>query len=154
MKNSVLLILALILIVAGFSGLILTNFSSLSFISPISKAQFKSEGERIFFTGSSSKRVIPFEGGPMWLRRMGGGCVSCHGEDGRGGIPVMMSNIVAPDITYDELRKEGMATDDIKKAIREGINEENETLSWIMPRWEMTDEELDAVIDFLKELSK
>lgn len=154
MKNSVLLILALVLIVAGFSGLIFTNLNSSFFLSPISAIRFKSEGERIFFTGSSSKRVIPFEGGPIWLRRMGGGCASCHGEDGRGGIPIMMSSIVAPDITYDELQKEGMTTDDIKKAIVEGIHEEDESLSWIMPRWKMNDEELDTVIDFLKELSK
>lgn len=154
MRSYSLLILALVLIVVGFSGLILTSISSPFSTSPVSRIRFKSEGERIFFTGSSSERVIPFEGGPMWLRRMGGGCVSCHGEDGRGGIPIMMSNILAPDITYAELRKEGMTAEDIKRAIREGIDEEGDKLSWIMPRWKMTDEELDQVIDFLKELSK
>ncbi len=55
--------------------------------------RFKSPGERIYYTGIGVNGYpIPFYGGPMWLRMHGGGCVSCHGVHGRGGVPVMMGD--------------------------------------------------------------
>lgn len=156
MKNKTLLIVAILFIAFGIIGLTVLSSGLIppSTLNLLPTIRFSSQGEQIFFTGTTSKRAIPFEGGPIWLRRMGGGCASCHGEDGRGGIPIMMYSEIAPDITYDELAKEEMTDEDIKKAIREGVDEKGESLSRIMPRWKMTDEELNAVINFLKKLSK
>jgi hypothetical protein len=49
-------------------------------------AQFRSNGERIYFTGTSDSGLpIRPAGGGMHLRMHGGGCATCHGADRRGG---------------------------------------------------------------------
>lgn len=46
-----------------------------------------SNGQRIYETDFNDKgRRIRFEGGPHWLLMHGGGCASCHGQHGEGGI--------------------------------------------------------------------
>ena len=64
----------------------------------------------------------------------------------------MMTSEEAPDIRYQSLKAEGMTDRDIKRAIRDGIDEEGNELSPIMPRWQMNDEELQAIIAYLKSL--
>jgi cytochrome c oxidase subunit II len=126
---------------------------------------YTSNGERIYFTGQS-------ETGPQITSQMQGmhrmqagrmACVDCHGSDGRGGtVRMMMSSFDAPDIRYSTLI-EGEHEDahgehppylneDIKRAITEGIDPAGEELDWIMPRWEMTDEQLNDVIAYMKTL--
>jgi mono/diheme cytochrome c family protein len=127
---------------------------------------YASNGETIYFTGANDRgQRIPFTGGPMWLSMRGGGCASCHGPDGRGGAPVMMSTEIPPDIRYHHLLEEehqeehekGEAhppyTDEtIKRAITEGVEPDGESLDWSMPRWSMSDEDLDDLLAFLKTL--
>ncbi len=68
------------------------------------RGRFQSIGEQIYYTGiGSSGYYIPFHGGPMWLRMHGGGCFSCHGIHGRGGVPVMMRTALPTDIRYKAL---------------------------------------------------
>jgi len=100
------------------------------------------------------------------MRNMGEkGCVNCHGIDGRGGFPLMMTSMVAPDITYDTLTSEehhhgdqteihegGYTDEDIKRATSQGIEPSGKKLSRIMPRWRMTEEELDELLAYLKNL--
>ena len=126
-----------------------------------------SNGERIYYTATSdSGSPISFSGGPQWLYMHGGSCVDCHGEDGRGGIVVMMSDVVAPDIRYDELTgihgEEGEGGDHeehppytdelIKIAINQGLGPDGESLDHIMPRWRMSEEDLDDLLAFLQTL--
>lgn len=114
-------------------------------------ANFESNGERIYFTGINDKgERIPFTGGPQWLVMHGGSCVNCHGRDGRGGIMPMMCSKEAPDIRYSSLAEE-MSEEEIKIAITKGEHE-GETLDWCMPRWQMSDKDLNDVIAYLKEL--
>jgi hypothetical protein len=55
-----------------------------------------SNGERIYFTGISSRTGrIEVQGGPLWLRTHGGGCVACHGTKGKGGIAFTDSSVSA-----------------------------------------------------------
>jgi cytochrome c oxidase subunit II len=124
-----------------------------------------SNGERIFFTGNS-------ETGPsitsqmQGMHRMSSGsmaCADCHGPDGRGGtVRMMMSSFEAPDIRYhtltgaehddDHAAHPPYTDEDIKRAITEGVDPSGEPLEWLMPRWEMTEEQLNDLIDFLKTL--
>ena len=130
--------------------------------------KFSSNGEQIYFTGTSSRGgVIPFEGGPMWLRMHGGGCASCHGSSGRGGAPVMMGTAIPPDIRYNSLtsgehhhHEEGEKgeenekyTDDlIKRAITRGLDPEGKPLDWTMPRYYMRDADFQDLLEYLKTL--
>lgn len=144
-------------------------------LSPFAE-QFKSNGERIYFTGTSNS-------GPAITAEMPGmhgmpagmlACASCHGEDGRGGtVRMMMTTVTAPNIQYNNLtspehseEEEGEHDDGeaghaghppyidetIKRAITRGSDPAGESLHWMMPRWDMTDEQLDDLIAFLKTL--
>ena len=119
-------------------------------------------GERIYYTGiSDSGRPIGKYGGPMWLNMRGGGCVSCHGEDGRGGVPVPMGSAIPPDISYYALTDahqdpgnghthQPYSEELIKRAIVRGINAEGKSLNSTMPRWQMSDGDLQDLMDYLK----
>jgi len=129
--------------------------------------RFRSNGEQIYFTATSQRGtpIVPDMGmGPM----MGRGaltCASCHGPDGRGGtVRMMMETFVAPDIRYKTLTAEKMEheggeeehppyTDEtIKRAITQGLNPAGDPLEWPMPRWTMSDEDLEDLLEFLKSL--
>ncbi len=115
--------------------------------------EYKSNGERIFMTGiNENGERISFTAGPQWLYMHGGGCASCHGVDGRGGIYPMMCNIKSPDIRYSTLTKHGMSEEDIKRAITNGIDEDGEKLDYCMPRWHMSEKDLNDLIEYLKQL--
>lgn len=127
---------------------------------------YASNGERIYYTGVNDQgQRIPFEGGPMWLYMRGGGCVDCHGINGKGGVPVMMGIEVPPPITYHALTEEEHEehegegeehppyTDEtIKRAITESLDPAGEPLDYTMPRWQMSGKDLDDLLEFLKTL--
>ena len=127
--------------------------------------RFKSPGERIYYTGIGvNGHPIPIYGGPMWLRMHGGGCVSCHGVQGRGGVAVMMGTAIPTDIRYKALigkekhvhegkEKEHHYTDAlIKRAITQGLEADGEVMDRTMPRWQMSEDDLNALIEYLKTL--
>lgn len=74
----------------------------------------------------------------------------------------MMSDEVAPEIRWRALTEErGEASEEgyppydeklVKRAITEGLNLAGEPLDYVMPRWQMNERELDAIIEFLKKL--
>ncbi len=123
--------------------------------------RFSSNGEMIYFTGiNMDGERIPFTGGPPWLSMRGGGCASCHGPDGQGG-PVMMSREIAPDIRYEHLIEEEHDGEEehppyidelIKRAITQGLDPAGRPLSPAMPRWHMSERDLNDVVEFLKTL--
>jgi len=120
---------------------------------------YASVGEQIYLTGVGvdgrdiSRTVSAVSQGSLMMG--GGGCGSCHAADGRGGTIQMMmgTTIEVPDITYDELIEDGFTDVTIGDAIVEGLDEAGESLDETMPRWQMTTEDLDATIAYLKELS-
>lgn len=126
--------------------------------------EFDSNGEMIYYTGfNEDGQRIPFQGGPRWLSVHGGSCVSCHGVDGKGGVPIMMGTVVPPDITYEALTAEVHHEDEhevhpvytdetIKTAIKQGIDPSGERLDYTMPRWGMSEEDLNDLIEYLKTL--
>ena len=125
--------------------------------------EYASNGQTIYFTGRNEQgQRIPFEGAPTWLSMHGGGCASCHGADGQGGAPVMMGTEIPGDIRYSHLTEEEHEeggehppyTDElIKRAITLGLNPAGEPLDPTMPRWRMSDQDLNDLIEYLKTLN-
>lgn len=151
-------LIALALIVVGVVGLILTG--------RLAQSQFRSNGEQIYFTATSQRGSLITA--DMGMGRMGGGmmaCASCHGPDGRGGrVRMMMGGFVAPDIRYKTLTSETAEhaggeehppyTDEtIKQAIAQGVDPAGRPLEWPMPRWTMTEADLEDLLAFLKTLN-
>lgn len=129
------------------------------------RAEFDSNGEMIFYTGTNENGDwIQFDGGPRWIYMHGGACVSCHGEGGKGGVVPHMCYEEAPSITYHDLTEEEHAeegeeeahppyTDEtIKKAITEGIEPDGEELDPCMPRWQISEADMDDLLEYLKTL--
>jgi mono/diheme cytochrome c family protein len=123
--------------------------------------EFRSNGERIYFTAASeSGRPIWFIGGPHWFQMHGESCVTCHGPEGRGGVAVPMTNVRAPDIRYSTLTSEQHEEDEhppytdafIKRAITDGLDPAGKQLHWAMPRWRMADRDLNDLLEYLKTL--
>ena len=160
--------LAITLVSAGIVGLGVTGTLLSPSASPVASPQVLSPGQQIYLTGASANGPIPNSGpagAMMGQGRMGGvSCVDCHGEDGRGGVRAMMyGGVEIPDIRYSVLssaRSEDSTTEpgwtdrDIARAIRDGIEPNGEQLKAPMPRWDMTDAEIDDVITYLKELDR
>jgi len=140
---------------------------------PWSGESFASRGERIYFTATNEQGgAIRYTGGPafggmMMQPRLA--CVSCHGTDGRGGVHFMHMQVMdAPDIRYEELSAEMEEHGDseegldhsqgeynlalFRQAVVEGKHPGGSALSADMPRWEMSDEDLAALFEYLKSL--
>lgn len=134
-----------------------------------SSGSYRSNGEQIYFTATSQRGTsitsdlrMGMMGNRAWT------CVTCHGADGRGGTVRMMMRIFeTPDIRYQTLTASGhgeegeeeeehghepYTDEDIKRAITEGIEPDGKPLDWPMPRWTMSDEDLDDLLEFLKTL--
>ena len=159
MKKPYLLIVGLVAIVIGIVGLSLLQIYPLkdgNSYSQTYRKNYSSIGEQIYFTAIGEKGPITFQGGPYWLRMRGGSCAACHGPEGKGKIPIMMSNEEAPAITYKSLTEEEehppFNETRIKRAITEGIDPAGKPLDITMPRWQMSEEDLNEIIDFLKKL--
>lgn len=158
--------------VSGFVGPMISR----RFLSPMMGSsnrplgRFDSNGERIYFTGTSSSGDQIRSQMPGMHRMPGGGmaCADCHGPNGRGGtFRMMMGSYHAPDIRYKILTAErhehegGVEdheehppyTDEtIKRAITDGVDPAGEPLAFPMPRWQISDSDLNDLLDYLKTL--
>ena len=152
---------AIILIAVGMAGLLVlsynaTTYSSSYYTQPASG--FKSNGERIYFTVTSdSGKPIISSIGKIKMKGMMS-CATCHGADGKGGRGRMMMWVFdAPDIRYSALTAghegEKPYTDElIKQAITKGVDSEGKRLEPPMPVWQMSEQDLNDLIDYLKTL--
>jgi mono/diheme cytochrome c family protein len=119
---------------------------------------YSSDGQRIYLAGVGTNgqdipRTAPrVSQGALMMG--GGGCGSCHAADGRGGTIRMMTGaaIKAPDITYAALLKAGFTDATIRSAIRDGLDEAGKPLKDAMPRWQMSEADLSATIEYLNVL--
>ena len=139
------------------------------------RGNFSSNGERIYFTATNERgEAIRYTGGPAFGGGMMGAsslaCVSCHGDDGRGGQHAMHMDIMdAPDIRYQTLAGEeheeggGEAGDGhgesqaydletFRLAVVEGRHPNGDSLNRDMPRWQLSDEDLADLLEYLKTL--
>lgn len=132
---------------------------------------YETNGEQIYFTATNDKgEYIRYIGGPAFGGMMGGSlaCASCHGEDGSGGQHVMhMQWMDAPDIRFETLSAEesehqGNEQKDahgeeydletFRLAVVLGQHPKGEELDHDMPRWQMSDDDLADLYEFLKTL--
>lgn len=129
-------------------------------------AQFRSNGERIYFTGTSASGVsITSASDSMHMQMHGGGCVNCHGADRQGGRLMPQFWMIAPALTPaalfgghdDAPDKDGHGDhaeyDEaaLRRAITEGIDPAGKRLDTAMPRWTMAERDLGDLIAFLKD---
>jgi cytochrome c oxidase subunit 2 len=127
---------------------------------------YSSNGERIFLTGTSDTGP-PISFHMEGMHRMPPGrmsCASCHGVEAGGGIAEMMrTRAEAPDIRWEHLTEEDHAEEHNEKhpaytretfirAVTEGLDPKGKALHWMMPRWDMTHDQLDDLITFLQSL--
>jgi len=142
---------------------------------------FESNGESIYFSGYTlGGNRIDYSGGPdMGMMTVGGNfsCASCHGPDARGGEHVMHMQVMdAPNIRWSALsahedehtEEDGHADEEadhaadssaydlemFRLAIVEGQHPDGEPLDDDMPRWDMTEQQLAELADYLQSLSE
>ena len=119
---------------------------------------FTSNGQRIFFTATSSsgQPIIP-QGFNMMMNRIT--CANCHGPEGKGGtVSIMMQRFDVPEITWPELT--GIHHEDhppfteetVKQAITRGLDPAGNRLESFMPRWQLSAPDLDDLVAYLKTL--
>ncbi len=125
------------------------------------KSGFSSNGERIYYTATSerggvikSHGIINDDGkeiaGPI-------ACVSCHSPDGKGGKQVVnvgegkMQAMDAKDVRWSVL-KSNYNPKTFKKAVRSGKYPDGSPLKPDMPRYKISDKDLNDLIVFLKKL--
>jgi mono/diheme cytochrome c family protein len=137
-----------------------------------------SNGGKIYNTSvDENGNEITNTGGPYSGMMMMGGhlaCASCHGSDGKGGEHyMMMQEMNAPDIRWKvltgEMKGEGQTEEDyklqkeehkgydfemFKKGVVDGKHPDGEDTKPGMPRWNISDEDLRAVMNYLKSLDK
>ncbi len=154
--------IAIILIAAGVVGLLAVNFylppPYPAYTPSYTASDFKSNGERIYFTATSnSGEPIIASIGTMRMYGMLS-CATCHGADGKGGRGAMMMwTFDAPDIRYSTLTtasgNETPYNDElIKRAVTQGIDADGNRLEPPMPVWQMSDSDLNDLLDYLKTL--
>lgn len=130
-------------------------------------AAFASNGERIYFTGTSaSGKAIAASGGTGMMNRHrqmhGGGCAVCHGAD-RGGKRLWPQFWVkAPALTAEALFSDSHGHDghgdhgnydaeSLRRAITTGLDPASESLDSAMPRWSMSPSDLDDLVAYLRQ---
>ena len=149
------------LVMLALSGLAL--FSSCS-----SFGRYSSNGERIYFTAeSASGQPITYTGSIRMMHAIS--CANCHGPEGEGGrVNMMMSYFDSPNITWHVLTQEEEHEEEqgqgeheehppytevtLKRAIVEGVDPAGEHLDDEMPRWRMSEQDLDDLVEFIKTL--
>ncbi len=125
-------------------------------------ATFQSNGERIYFTGTSgSGEPVTYTGGNMHLQMMGGGCATCHGADRSGARMMPELWLVAPPLTREALF-DSHGKDDghgdhasydeatLRRAISRGVDPSGAPLDGVMPHWSMSDQDWRDLLAYLK----
>ena len=139
--------------------------------SGVGSTAFVSNGERIYFSGTSASGLpISASGGGgsmsgMHRQMHGGGCASCHGADREGQRLWPQFWIKAPALSVDALfgddaHDEGgdghgdhasYDAESLRRAITRGLDPAGEPLDQAMPRWSMSPSDLDDLISFLSQ---
>jgi cytochrome c oxidase subunit 2 len=165
MRHRGLFITGVVLLVIGVAGLIVINVSGLD---ERDFGTYSSAGQRIYYTGIGDNgapivRTMPNFGMMGYGAMLSASCVDCHAEDGKGGrVAGMMGGYFdAPDIRYSHLTTPhtdegatapGWTEGQVENAIRNGVDPDGQQLQAPMPRWDMTDNEMNEIIAYLKEL--
>ena len=129
-------------------------------------ASFASNGERIYFTGTSaSGDPITFQGGDLHTTMMGASCANCHGPDRQGGRMMPRFWETAPPLTRDALFDGHTASHDsdgddhgdhdvysddtLRRAVFEGVDPAGKPLDAAMPHWSMSERDWHDLLAYL-----
>jgi len=122
-----------------------------------SQDSYASSGEQLFLTAQDSDGAFitpTFDSAKMPMMgtaRRDVACVNCHGTDGKGGYLFPDGETTSADIRWSVLGDEfDQASFDA--ALREGVDENGQSLSVWMPRWEITDKQAEELVAYLKTL--
>lgn len=119
------------------------------------KTEFSSNGERIFYTGINSKGEAIKNSHGM----QGVGCAMCHGVDAKGmrmmmmDVPALRWGVLTGPEGHTHLsgRKHPPFTEpSFKTCILAGFDPGGNSLNTMMPKWEMSNEDMDDLIEYLK----
>jgi len=110
-------------------------------------------GRAIYDDGVGVDGRIAYTQGPDWLRFASPGCAVCHGNRGQG-LTVQASGVtgVAPAVTWAALAARGYDEAALRKALAAGVDPHGREFHYYMPRWAMSDAELDALVAYLRAL--
>ncbi len=149
------------LLFAGISTSALVRADAPSKIEDLTSDEAR--GKLIYTTGrGAAGRLLYFRlltAGERALPASGIVCANCHGADGKGGRE---GNIVMADITYGTLsrplpasppwNKARAAYTDalLARAITQGVDSSGQQLDSSMPRWILSDPELQDLLKYLK----
>ncbi len=125
-------------------------------------------GEQIYFRAVDQQgNEISYSGGPDFGGMMMGSyltCASCHGLDAQGGTHIIMGmqTINAPAIYYSALVDmaknnaglDSYTLDNFRKAVIDGQDVDGSALDRNMPRWQMSDQDLSDLFQYLKTLDQ
>lgn len=160
---------AMLVSIAVAVPLLLIACMPYDWVSGYEERSFDSNGERIYFTAESASGERITNSGGAFMMRGRVACVNCHGPGGEGGrVSMMMWGFNAPNITWNTLtQQEGhdeepaggeheehppYTEETLKRAITEGTDPAGEPLKSEMPRWRMSEEDLNDLLDFMKTL--
>ena len=137
-------------------------FVASSFAARLTPAQKRGQQVYLKTTSPSGKQIKAFvTEGAVEAPGAAMRCVNCHGFDGLGldEVGVTATNITWEDLTrpYSIKRSKGRVhppynEETLARAIREGIDPAGNTLEYSMPRYEIGDEDLADLIEFLKKI--
>ncbi len=127
---------------------------------------FASNGQQIYFTAiDQNGQRISYTGGLTFGGMMSSylTCAACHGADAHGGTHyIHMQTLDTPAINYDALiqmkQKDSggsptnYSLNDFRAAVVEGRDTAGDQLDQNMPRWQMNDQDLQDLLDYLKTL--
>ena len=133
----------------GMMGGMMNNMGEIS-----KKTEFSSNGERIFYTGVNSKGEAIKNSHGM----QGVGCAMCHGADAKGmrmmmDVPALSwENLADPEgHTHPNGRRHPPYTEpSFKVCVLAGVDPGGNQLNGMMPRWQMSNEDLDDLTAYLK----
>jgi len=119
-------------------------------------------GPSIYLQGKASEPATAYLSGPgISVDSRGFACAQCHLRDGSGSRE---GGVAAPDIRFTRLTQayEGVRStgrqhpaydeESLRRAIREGVDPAGNPLHPVMPRYAFTDQDMRALIDYLKGL--
>lgn len=121
---------------------------------------YSTNGEQIYFTGRNhAGSQIAYQGGNMHAQMHITACADCHGEQREGGRRMYPTFwLKAPPLTRESLFGEhddghddhaAYTRESLKRAITYGVDPSGKHLDTAMPRWLMTESDLDDLVDYL-----
>jgi cytochrome c oxidase subunit 2 len=120
-----------------------------------------SNGQRIYDNSSSNSGIpITYSGGPGMMVGAAMACATCHGPQGHGGtLNFMMQTFTVPNITWPvlsgpdpDMEHPAYTEETLKQAITQGVDPGGSSLDYPMPRWQMSAQDLNDLIAFIKTL--